>query len=52
MREGITILELALWNATLAEEESSAGRTKKAKIDAERKEGEIHYGADVLIKRS
>lgn len=35
MREGITILELALWNATLAEEESSGVRTKKAKIDAE-----------------
>ena len=52
MREGITILELALWNATLAEEESSAERTKKAKIDAEsvRKEKRVTCGADLVVR--
>ncbi len=54
IKEGITLLELALWKAKLAEKEESAAevRTKKAKIDAEsaRKEKRITCGADKVIK--
>ena len=54
VKEGITLLELALWKAKLDEKEESSveGRTKKAKVDADsaRKEGRITCGADVVIK--
>ena len=54
VKEGITLLELALWKAQLCEtEESSVERkTKKAKVDAEsaRKERRITCGADIVIK--
>ncbi|KAK1738540.1 leucine-rich repeat domain-containing protein [Skeletonema marinoi] len=51
VKEGITLLELALWKARLDEKEDS-GRTKKAKIDVDsaRKERRITCGADVVIK--
>ena len=52
--EGITLLELALWKATLDEKEDNSveGRTKKAKVDAEsvRKERRVTCGADIVIK--
>ena len=54
VREGITLLELALWKAKLGEKEEYAaeGKSKKAKVDAEsaRKEGRITCGADMVIK--
>ena len=54
VKEGITILELALWKAKLGEKEEYAaeGKSKKAKVDAEsaRKEGRITCGADMVIK--
>ena len=54
VKEGITLLELALWKVKLGEKEenSAEGRTKKAKIDAEsaRKERRITCGADMVIK--
>eukprot|EP00984_Skeletonema_dohrnii_P036116 scaffold36711_cov161-Skeletonema_dohrnii-CCMP3373.AAC.1 len=55
VKEGITLLELALWKAKLDEIEdnySAEGRTKKAKVDAEsaRKEKRITCGADMVIK--
>ena len=54
VKEGTTLLELALWKAKLDEKEESSeeGRTKKAKVDAEsaRKERRITCGADTVIK--
>ena len=54
VKEGITLLELALWKAKLGEKEESSveGKTKKAKIDAEsaRKGKRITCGADMVIK--
>jgi len=54
VKEGITILELALWKAKLDEKEDNfeEGRVKKAKLDAEsaRKEKRITCGADTVIK--
>ncbi len=54
VKEGITLLELALWKAALGENEEPAGerRTKKFKVDAEseRKERRIKCGADIVIK--
>jgi hypothetical protein len=57
VREGITLLELALWKAKLGEKEdeddkSAERQTKKAKVDSEsaRKERRITCGADIVIK--
>jgi hypothetical protein len=55
VKEGITILELALWKAKLGEKEdnySAEGRTKKAKVDVEsaRRERRVICGADIVIK--
>ena len=57
LREGITLLELALWKAKLGEKEDEEDtpverQTKKAKIDSEsaRKERRITCGADTVIK--
>ncbi len=52
VKEGVTLLELALWRAKLNENEDNCERTKKAKIDAEsaRKERRITCGADMVIK--
>eukprot|EP00984_Skeletonema_dohrnii_P037834 scaffold40348_cov161-Skeletonema_dohrnii-CCMP3373.AAC.1 len=54
VKEGITILELALWKAKLGEKEDNCveGRTKKAKVDtaSARKERRITCGADMVIK--
>ena len=54
VKEGITLLELALWKAKLGEKEDSSveGQTKKAKVDSEstRIEGRITCGADTVIK--
>ena len=54
VKEAITLLELALWKAKLAEKEenSAEGRTKKVKLDSEsvRKEKRITCGADIVIK--
>ena len=57
VKEGITLLELALWKAKLGEQEetsvdSAEGKTKKAKVDAEstRKRKRITCGADMVIK--
>eukprot|EP00985_Skeletonema_marinoi_P000691 scaffold245_cov102-Skeletonema_marinoi.AAC.1 len=54
VKEGITLLELALWKARLDEKEDSSqeGTTKKAKVDvgSARKERRITCGADVVIK--
>ena len=56
VKEGMALLELALWKAKLGENEDNSllaeGRTKKAKVDAEstRKEGRITCGADMVIK--
>ena len=54
VREGITLLELALWKAKLCEKEDicGEGRAKKVKIDEEsaRKERRITCGADLVIK--
>ena len=51
VKEGITLLELALWKAKLCEKEDER-KTKKAKIDAEiaRKERRVTCGADMVIK--
>ena len=51
VKEGITLLELALWKAKLCEEEDKCeeGKTKKASESA-RKEKRITCGADVVIK--
>ena len=54
VKEGITLLELALWKAKLGEKEDSSveGPTKKAKIDSEstRSERRVTCGADIVIK--
>ncbi len=54
VKEGISLLELALWKAKLGEKEESPseGKSKKAKVDAEsaRKEKRITCGADTVIK--
>ena len=54
VREGITLLELALWKAKLGEKEdhSEEGPRKKAKVDSEsaRKERRITCGAEMVIK--
>ena len=54
VKEGITLLDLALWKAKLGEKEdrSVEGRTKKAKVDTEsaRKERRVTCGADIVIK--
>ena len=48
-REGISLLELALWKAKLCEKDER--RTKKAKVDADaRKEKRITCSADIVIK--
>ena len=55
VKEGITLLELALWKAKLLDEmedHSEEGHTKKVKVDAKaaRKERRITCGADTVIK--
>ena len=56
VREGITLLELALWKAKLGEKEDSSEeeRTKKADVDAEiecaRNAKRIICGAEIVIK--
>ena len=55
VKEGITLLELALWKAELLDEteDSSVERErKKAKVDSEvaRKERRVKCGADIVIK--
>ena len=54
VKEGITLLELALWKAKLGEQEDNSveERTKNAKVDATsaRKERRITCGADIVIK--
>ena len=55
VKEGMTLLELALWKAKLGENEEHAAmerRTKKVKVDAEsaRRERRITCGADMVIK--
>eukprot|EP00985_Skeletonema_marinoi_P008343 scaffold3762_cov103-Skeletonema_marinoi.AAC.4 len=55
VKEAVTLLELALWKAKLAEKEENAaeGRTKKkAKLDGEsvRKEKRVTCGADTVIR--
>jgi len=54
VKEGINLLELALWKAKLGEakEYVEEGKTKKAKVDAEsaRKGKRITCGADTVIK--
>ena len=51
VKEGTTLLELALWKAKLGEKEDER-TTKKVKVDAEsaRKERRITCGADTVIK--
>ena len=53
VKEGITLLELALWKAKLGEKDEYAaeGRTKKAKVDAQsaRKDKRMICGADMVI---
>ena len=54
VKEGITLLELAVWKTKLDEKEESSveRKTKKVKVDAEsaRKERRITCGADIVIK--
>ena len=54
VKEGTTLLELAVWKAKLDEKEdkSAEGSTKKAKVDVEslRKERRVTCGADIVIK--
>ena len=54
VKEGITLLELALWKAKLGDKEynSVERRTKKAKVDVEsyRRDKRITCGADTVIK--
>ena len=55
VKEGTTLLELALWKAKLLgekEDRSVEGKTKKARVDSEstRKERRITCGADIVIK--
>ena len=53
VKEGITLLELALWKAKLDEKEEYAaeGKPKKPKVDAEsaRKDKRMICGADMVI---
>ena len=53
VKEGITLLELALWKAKLGEKEDKCveGRAKKAKVDAEsaRQDKRMTCGADMVI---
>ena len=53
VKEGITLLELALWKAKLDEKEEYAadGRAKKARIDTNdaRKDKRMICGADMVI---
>ena len=53
VREGVTLLELALWKAKLDEKEEYAaeGRAKKARIDTNdaRKDKRMICGADMVI---
>ena len=54
IKEGATLLELALWKAKLDEKEEYAGegKSKKVKVDAKssRKEKRVTCGADTVIK--
>ena len=54
VKEGITLLELALWKAKLGDNEDDfeEGITEKAKVDAEsaRKEKRITCGAEIVVK--
>lgn len=54
VREGVTLLELAIWKAKLGEKEDDCaeGKSKKAKVDVEgiRKERRVTCGADIVIK--
>eukprot|EP00984_Skeletonema_dohrnii_P000302 scaffold96_cov77-Skeletonema_dohrnii-CCMP3373.AAC.7 len=55
VKEAVTLLELALWKAKLAEMDENfaeGGTKKKAKVDAEsvRKEKRVTCGADMVIK--
>ena len=54
VREGITLLELALWKAKLGDikDDFEEGMTKKAKVDAEsaRMEKRLLCGAEIVIK--
>ena len=54
VKEGIALLELAVWKAKLDEKEDNCveGRTKKTKVDAEsyRRDKRITCGADMVIK--
>ena len=54
VKEGITLLELALWKTKLGEkeDENAEKRTKKATVDAEnnRRDTRITCGADMVIK--
>ena len=53
VKEGTTLLELALWKAKLVEKEDNCeeGRAKKAKVDAEsaRVERRMLCGAEIVI---
>ena len=53
-KEGMTLLELALWKAKLGEKEDNCGegRSKKAKVDGElsRRDKRITCGANMVIK--
>ncbi len=55
VKEGTTLLELALWKTKLCEKEDNSGKVssrKKAKVDAQsyRREKRITCGADMVIK--
>ena len=54
IKEGISLLELALWKAKLGEKEESSveGMTKKVKVDAQsaRSQRRVTCGADIVIK--
>ena len=55
VKEGITLLELALWKAKLLDETEDTAverQREKAKVDSEsvRKEKRIRCGADIVIK--
>ena len=54
VKEGIILLELAVWKANLGEKEDNCeeGKTKKAKADTEsaRNDRRITCGADIVIK--
>ena len=48
-KEGITLLELALWKAKLDEEEEHAAERGAKKAKTERRERRITCGADMVI---